>query len=211
MAELIINRTELLNIKNRLDLAKVGHKLLEDKRKKLSNKLMELLEKNQDFREEMLKKYKESVEKMKTLRVFEYDRYIKSSAYAIKNKPSLKISIENIMGVFIPEIKEDNNIKKETTERGIGIAGTDGILTETATCYEELVESIINVAAIETTILRLLDEIERTKRREKALEDKIIPDLKKDIAFIKFRLEEQDRESIFIRKLVKKKKIAGKS
>ena len=48
---------------------------------------------------------------------------------------------------------------------------------------------------VETTMKKLLDEIEKTKRRVNALEFKIIPELKEAERFVKFRLEEMDREN----------------
>ena len=51
----------------------------------------------------------------------------------------------------------------------------------------------------------LLDEIEKTKRRVNALEFKIIPELKESERFVKFRLEEMDRENTTRLKHLKKK------
>ena len=50
---------------------------------------------------------------------------------------------------------------------------------------------------------RLLDEIEKTKRRVNALEFKVIPELEEVRAFIRFRLEEMDRETLISLKHLK--------
>ena len=55
------------------------------------------------------------------------------------------------------------------------------------------------------TLKKLLDEIEKTKRRVNALEFKIIPDLKESERFVKFRLEEMERENTTRLKHIKKK------
>ena len=52
---------------------------------------------------------------------------------------------------------------------------------------------------------KLLDEIERTKRRVNALEFKVIPELEDTQKFIKFRLEEMDRENTIRLKFLKGK------
>ena len=52
---------------------------------------------------------------------------------------------------------------------------------------------------------KLLDEIERTKRRVNALEFKVIPELEEAQRFIKFRLEEMDRENTIRLKFLKSK------
>lgn len=109
------------------------------------------------------------------------------------------------MGVVVPDI-ESSSVKKTVTERGYGILGSSAVIDETATSFEELVEAIIEAAEIETTMKRLLDEIESTKRRVNALEFKVIPELKQARDFIKMRLDEMERDEI-----VRLKKIRAKT
>ena len=65
--------------------------------------------------------------------------------------------------------------------------------------------TLVRAAEIETTMKKLLDEIERTKRRVNALEFKVIPELEEAQRFIKFRLEEMDRENTIRLKFLKSK------
>jgi V/A-type H+-transporting ATPase subunit D len=109
------------------------------------------------------------------------------------------------MGVVVPRV-EGKSVKKKVLERGYGIIGTSSRIDEAAEAYEALVEDIIYAGEVETTLRKLLDEIESTKRRVNALEFRIIPMLKEMAAFISFRLEEMERENIFRLKRIKVKR-----
>jgi len=67
------------------------------------------------------------------------------------------------------------------------------------------VEAIVRSAEIETTLKRLLDDIEGTKRRVNALEYRVIPELRDASSFIKMRLDEMEREELFRLKKIKSK------
>jgi len=69
--------------------------------------------------------------------------------------------------------------------------------------YEKLVEKVIIAAEVETSMRKLLQEIEKTKRRVNALEFAVIPKMQKMANFIRLRLEEMERESIFRLKRIK--------
>jgi V/A-type H+-transporting ATPase subunit D len=75
-----------------------------------------------------------------------------------------------------------------------------------ADAYEILVEKVILAAELETTMKRLLDDIEKTKRRVNALEFKVIPTFQEQVQFIRLRLEEMERESMSSLKKIKQKK-----
>src|SRR2546426_821320 len=86
-------------------------------------------------------------------------------------------------------------VRKTVDKRGYGIVGTSPRIDEAAEAYEDLVENVITAAEIETTMRRLIEEIEKVKRRVNALEFRVIPELKATEAFIRQRLEEMERDN----------------
>ena len=196
-------RSELLKLKKQIRLAKSGHSLLKKKRDGLILEFFEVLNKAKTLREELVNEYKIALEKINIARTLESDLKVKSIAMAIKDIPDVKLTTKNIMGVKVPKI-EASEIRKAFMERGYGVYNSSSI-DETASAYEKVVEKIILAAEVETSMKKLLNEIEKTKRRVNALEFVLIPNLDKTKSFIQLRLEEIERENIFRMKRIKAK------
>jgi len=196
-------RSELLKIKKQIKLARSGYGLLKKKRDGLILEFFEILKKAKTLREELVNEYKAALEKMNIARALEGDLKVKSIAMAIHDIPDVKLTAKNIMGVKVPKI-ESSDIKKAFMQRGYGIYSSSAI-DEAASAYEKVVEKIILAAEVETSMRKLLNEIEKTKRRVNALEFVVIPNLDKQKSFIQLRLEEMERENIFRMKRIKAK------
>ena len=196
-------RSELLKLKKRIKLAKSGYSLLKKKRDGLILEFFEILKKAKSLREELVNEYRVALEKINIARTLEGDLKIKSIAMAIADIPDVNLTTKNIMGVKVPKI-ESSEINKAFMERGYGIYNSSAI-DEAASAYEKVVEKIILAAEVETSMRKLLSEIEKTKRRVNALEFVVIPNLDKVKSFIQLRLEEMERENIFRMKRIKAK------
>jgi V/A-type H+-transporting ATPase subunit D len=202
MADIKPTRSELINLKRRIALSERGYKILKMKRDGLILEFFKVLADAKDSRGELMERYQRAVQSMALANTVEGAIGVKSAAFSVKESPSITLSSKNIMGVVVPEI-ESSKVRKNLVDRGYGVLGTTSIIDETATSFEELVEAIISSAEIETTMKRLLDEIESTKRRVNALEFKVIPELTATRDFIKMRLDEMEREELFRLKKIK--------
>jgi V/A-type H+-transporting ATPase subunit D len=197
-------RSELLEIKKKIKLSQSGHNLLKMKRDGLIIEFFNILNKAKDVRASLVEDFKIAENRIAIARSVEGALAVKSAAFALKDKPDIKLRSKNIMGLIVPVI-EAAKIKKTAQQRGYGILGTSSRIDEAAEAYEELVERIVLAAEVETTMRKLLDEIEKTKRRVNALEFKVIPELQEAATFIRLRLEEMERENIFRLKKIKSK------
>ncbi|HZD44415.1 MAG TPA: V-type ATP synthase subunit D, partial [Methanomicrobiales archaeon] len=195
-------RSELINLKKRIALSERGYNILKKKRDGLILEFFKVLEEAKKSRGDLLEKYERASELIAIANTVEGSIGIKASAFSVKEVPEIDLRSKNIMGVVVPEISS-SKVKKGILERGYGLIGTSSVLDEAATAYEELVEAIIKSAEVETTMKRLLDDIESTKRRVNALEFKVIPELSAARDFIKMRLDEMEREELFRLKKIK--------
>ena len=197
-------RSELLDIKRKIALSHRGHKLLKMKRDGLIMEFFQILEKARDIRGTLTEEYKEARRRLTLAEAAEGTIAIMAAGFAPKDKPYVHVTSRNVMGVVVPQV-ESRSVRKRIVERGYGVIGSRSSIDDAVTAYERLVEDVVVAAEIETTLRKLLVEIEKTKRRVNALEFKVIPDLQAAAAFIAFRLEEVERENIFRLKTLKKK------
>jgi len=197
-------RSELLELKKKIKLSQSGHNLLKMKRDGLIIEFFNILNKAKDVRARLVEDFRTAEERIAVARAVEGGLAVKSAAFALKDKPDIKLKSKNVMGLVVPVI-EAAMIRKNASQRGYGVIGTSSRIDEAAEAYESLVERIILAAEVETTMRKLLDEIEKTKRRVNALEFKVIPELQEAASFIRLRLEELERENIFRLKRIKNK------
>ncbi|WP_255195005.1 V-type ATP synthase subunit D [Halorarius litoreus] len=198
-------RKNLMAIEERIELSERGHDTLEKKRDGLIMEFMDILDQAQDVRANMDDRYQRAQRAINMARAMEGDVAVRGAASALKEHPEITTESRNIMGVVVPQI-ESSKVKKNLDERGYGVMGTSARIDEAADAYEELLETIILAAEVETAMKKMLEEIETTKRRVNALEFKLLPDLYDNQEYIEQKLEEQEREEIFRLKKIKAKK-----
>ncbi|MHC1710457.1 MAG: V-type ATP synthase subunit D [Methanomassiliicoccales archaeon] len=197
-------RSELLEIKKKIKLTKSGYKILKMKRDGLIMEFFKILEQAKDIRDKVNRDYAEAMRSIAVAKAVDGAIAVQSAAFALKTHPELSLRSKNIMGIVVPEI-EANSIRTPMDQRGYGVIGTSVYIDEAAKAFENLVETVIEAAEIETTMKKILEEVEKTKRRVNALEFKVIPELQESEAFIRLRLEEMERENTFRLKRVKQK------
>ena len=85
------------------------------------------------------------------------------------------------------------------------IDGEMRLENEAMKAFQEVHKIVLDVAEKETTLRKLLYEIDKTKRKANAIENVFIPGLQAAVKFITFRLEEMERDTFTMLKTVKRK------
>ena len=202
IADVKPTRMELIETKRKIKLSKSGYKLLKMKRDGLIMEFFELLPKVKDLRNQLSLLYKDAMEKLSIAVAADGKIALESAANCLNKSPEVELSSKNIMGVVVPSVNV-TAVEKSLEDRGYGLIGTSIRVDEAVHAFEKLSEMIILAAEGETTMKKILDEIESTKRRVNALEFKVIPNLEEIAKYISFRLEGLERESIFGLKRIK--------
>jgi len=196
-------RMELIEVRRKIALSERGHKLLKMKRDGLIIEFFNILAKARDIRSKLTSDFKAADEKMSVAKCVEGETAVISAAFATSQDPKVTMGSKNVMGVVVPTTLESGTVKRRLDQRGYGIIGRSVRVDEATDAYEQVVEDVILAAELETTLKRLIVEIEKTKRRVNALEFKVLPELRETEVFIRLRLEEIERENVFRLKRIK--------
>lgn len=202
MADVKPTRSELIKLKKKIKLANSGYNLLKKKRDGMVLEFFEILKSAKTVRNELTQAYIEAIRGINKARMSEGDIKVRSLAMAVTKSPEISLKSHNIMGVVVPKI-EGSGVQKTMHERGFSPFGSSAAIDESASAYEKVIEKVIIAAEVETSMKKLLSEIEKTKRRVNALEFAVIPKMRATERFIKLRLEEMERENIFRLKRIK--------
>ncbi len=199
-------RMELLKLRQRIRLAKKGHKLLREKRDALFSEFYKELKDRDALRKELEMLFENAYQKLAIAQA-QFGK-MKLSEFAEASARNSNIEIElrerNIMGALVPIIKA-HGIKRNMLQRGYSLYDSGSAVDEAASLFEEALEKLVELAEKEATLEKLALEIAKTRRKVNSLEKVTIPKMEALADYIEFRLEERERERIFMMKKVKKK------
>ncbi|MEO2241884.1 MAG: V-type ATP synthase subunit D [Euryarchaeota archaeon] len=194
-------RMELLKLKDRIELAKKGHKLLKEKRDALIMEFFDLVKKASEVRERAVEKLMKAYEKLAAAKTTVGAAGVRCASMAAAEEVRVDVGSRNVMGVVVPileRVSGDGGVRL-----AYGFADTSGALDEAVHAFREALDAVLELAEIEETLRLMAEEIERTKRRVNALEHIVIPRLESTEKYIEMKLDEQERENFVRLKRVK--------
>ncbi len=128
---------------------------------------------------------------------------IASIATVTERDFKIDVTEKSIWGLRYKDILFHESPVRDPDKRGYNEYGTTPHLEEGTVLFEKLLESMLHLAAYESKLKRLGDEILRTTRRIKVLEEMVLPGLKLNIKTIAQYIGERERESFYRLKRVK--------
>ena len=198
MARLNVNptRMELSQLKQRLDTATRGHKLLKDKQDELVRQFVDLSKENQSLR----KKMEEILQKGMAdyvLAASSIPDHVLQEVFAIPlNTVTLDVQDKTIMNMEVPVLNENFLVDPREASFSYGFVSTTSELDRALQQLESILPMMLKLAEVEKTCQLMANEIERTRRRVNALEYMTIPNLTETITYIERTLDESERANL---------------
>lgn len=199
MAKLDVNPTkmELTRLKERLETASRGHKLLKDKQDELMRQFITLIRENNELRNEVEEKIESGMRSYSIASALLHDNFLEEVMTTPSQKVSLNIDEEQVMNIRVPQM----NFNYEDTPDDIsdiyyGYLNSNSELDNAIEQMLDVMPQMLKLAEVEKRAQLMADEIEKTRRRVNALEYMTIPQLEETIYFIEMKLEENERAQI---------------
>ena len=190
-----------MRAKNRIKIAQKGLKLLKLKRQALILEFFNISKSSAKLRGQLNSELIKGYQSIRMAEMLDGEMRLENEAMKIPQLKKLLITPKNVMGVKIPRL-EGGTREQALTEYLLEIPVS---ISEAMKAFQEVHKIVLDVAEKETTLRKLLNEIEKTKRKANAIENVFIPRLEAAVKFILFRLGEIERETFTMLKTVKRK------
>ena len=200
-ADIRPTRLEYIRAKRRIRIAQKGLKLLKLKRQALILEFFNISKTSARLRGELQSELIKGYQSIRMAEMLDGEMRLENEAMKIPHLKKLQILPKNVMGVRIPKL-EGGNREQAITEYLLELPTS---ISEAIKAFQELHKIVLDVAEKETTLRKLLYEIDKTKRKANAIENVFIPRLESAVSFIILRLEEIERDTFAMLKTVKRK------
>lgn len=192
-------KSSYLSLERQLAFAEEGYDLLEQKRQILIFELMSRIGRARDAERRVEAAMAEAMAALRDTLLEMGSRSVDQAALAVRAEHGVEVRDQAVMGIRLP------TASAAVAAVGVqfGLTGTSAYADRAMRRFAEVLPVIAELAELETAVLRLARELKKTARRVNALSKIFIPDYSETIAYIVSSLEERERESFIILRMIK--------
>ncbi|KAL8912562.1 MAG: hypothetical protein Q9171_002426 [Xanthocarpia ochracea] len=199
-------RQSLGLMKNKLKGAQTGHSLLKRKSEALTKRFREITRRIDEAKRKMGRVMQIAAFSLAEVTYavggdigYQIQESAKAASFRVRTKQ------ENVSGVFLPQFESyQTEGKNDFGLTGLGKGGQQ--VQRCRETYTRAVETLVELASLQTAFVILDEVIKVVNRRVNAIEHVIIPRTENTIKYINSELDELDREEFYRLKKVKNNK-----
>ncbi len=204
MENLAPTRMNLMARRAQIKLASDGVHLLKGKREALLKELIKRARELRALREELHLRGRRAASALALARAVRGTPEVRAAGVAGLREVDLHVHFEKVWGLQLGEVQQSETVRKPK-DRGMGLYDSSSHVFESAEAAEKMLEQLLECAPKELNIQILGDEVKKVSRRINALEEGLLPRLRREVRIISAVLDEREREDTFRLKRVKKK------
>ena len=192
-------------MKSKLKGAQQGHSLLKRKSEALTKRFRDITQRIDDAKRKMGRVMQTAAFSLAEVQYATGDNISYQVQESVqKARFTVKAKQENVSGVFLPTF--DSHINEDVNDFKLTALARGGQQVQKAKLiYSKAVETLVELASLQTAFIILDEVIKITNRRVNAIEHVIIPRTENTIAYINGELDEMDREEFYRLKKFKKR------
>lgn len=201
MAKLNIapTKSSLLNLKRQLAFAEEGYDLLEQKRQILIFELMSRLKRACDVEAKATELLSRAFAALREATLDIGSEALDRAALGVGMNHQIGLSAQHLMGLSLLHV----TVNTEAPSPQFGVGGTSANADVAMRRFVEVLPVLAELAELENAVRRLARELRKTQRRCNALSKVFIPDYRETIDYIRGALEERERESFVIMRMIR--------
>ncbi len=189
-------RMNLLLLKRQIEGAERGLALLRSKREALVREFFTAVGRAAERRGELEVAMAQARSSLVVALGMEGRAPLRSAGLAAQRNVPIDLTDRNVWGVRFPDLRYAP-VARTADARGYALSGVSAYIDETARGFEAVLELILRSVSVELRLKKLGAEIKKVTRRINALEELVVPSLKRQVREIRQTLEEREREDLF--------------
>lgn len=194
-------KSNYLSLARQLEFAREGFDLLEQKRQILVFELMSRLGRARDLERRTAAALAPAFAALRQSTLATGSAALEAAALAVRMPHALQVTDQYVMSIPIPKVA----LRLEGAGAQFGVGGTSAHTDAAMRLFVALLPLLAELAEIESAVLRLARELRKTQRRCNTLSRIFIPEHSETIAYITSCLEERERESFVILRMIKQR------
>lgn len=202
-SKIAATKSNLIAIKDKLDLMNQGYDILDKKRKVLFQLYLEKIKQRDEFRKEVSDTIDNVLKKIKNSEILLGREKIKEISQTIPEDNSLKLVYKTLMQTKIPIVE----FEKSKLSLSYSFNSTNSVFDETVYELSEVKEKIFKLAEYDTAIYNLNREMKKVEKKVNSLSKVQIPKYERVLKEISSQIEEKEREEFSKTKIVKNNKL----
>jgi len=192
-------KSALLGLRRQLEFAEEGYSLLDRKRELLLFELSSMSARARAARKAVMESLARAFAALREAELDSGSGALDRAALGVAAEGGVVLAERRVMGVKLPEASV---LAWEPGAR-FGPGGTPAGADAAMAAFGAALPGLGELAGLETAAARLTLELKKTQRRCNALSKKVIPDNRETIAFLGGALEERERESYVVLKMIR--------
>jgi V/A-type H+/Na+-transporting ATPase subunit D len=192
-------KSNLISLKRQLAVAEEGYDLLEQKRQILVSELMRRLARVRDDQSAAADVLRRAFDALSEAQLDTGSEALERASLGVCMEHEVELAGQHLMGIKIPRVM----VRTEPVSVQFGVGGTSANADIAMRRFVEVLPLLAELAELENAVMRLALELRKTQRRCNALSKIFMPNYRETIGYITGALEERERESFVILKMIR--------